>query len=323
MSDKSTIGADRAARFARRVTIREVGLRDGLQRIDKVLPTGHKLEWIRRAYAAGIRQMDVGGFVSGRRTPQLTDTAELIANAKQLPGMRVSVRAIDFYGAVQAIDHLADQLVVPCLADSTLSRSAMTSPQTLAGIGRIRAARDSGGAVTLLEVSIAEAFGCKVPDAHSHARIIRLVSQLLDAGADRISLADTAGCAEPAAVSSLIAEVIHVAGDRLCSGHFYNPHRLALTNIHAAMAAGLHHFDTSLASLGGSVSDPTAEGSVATEDVVRLLQTLGLSTGIDLDGLRNLRIDLASWLPGVPLFGHFGRGAAAVRSQFEADPIDH
>lgn len=308
-----------------RVTIREFGLCDGLRNIDKVLPTGHKLEWIRRAYHAGLRQMVVGAFIPGRRTPQLSDTAELIAITKQLPGMIVSVRATGTHGALQAIGQGADQLVITCSASDTLNLNLLQKPtrDVVTEFARIRAARDAGGWTTRLEANISEAFGCALQGAVTDSEVIRLVQSLLEVGADRVSLVDSVGGAQPDQVSRLFEKVMRAAGESNCSGHFHDNRRMALTNIHAAMSAGLYQFDASLASLGGSSDDPTVSGFVATEDVVYLLQTMGVAKDIDHAGLLKLRIDLASWLPGVPMFGMFGRADTSPGQRRTSVGLNH
>ena len=145
-----------------KVTIREVGLRDGLQAIAQVLPTERKIEWIRDAHAAGQREIEVGSFVPARLLPQLADTAELVAYAKTLPGLVVSVLVPNFKGAEKAIETGADLMLVPLSASHahSLANLRKTPDEVIAEVGRIRAARDAAGSHTLIEGGIGTAFGC-------------------------------------------------------------------------------------------------------------------------------------------------------------------
>jgi len=130
------------------VVIREVGLRDGLQSIDRVLPTAHKIEWIRDAYAAGQREIEVGSFVPARLLPQLADTAELVAFAKTLPGLSVSVLVPNLKGALRALECAADLMLIPLSASHahSLANLRKTPDDVVAEIARIRAARDASAA---------------------------------------------------------------------------------------------------------------------------------------------------------------------------------
>ena len=149
-------------RLPRPVVIREVGLRDGLQSIARVLPTEQKLQWIRAAYDAGLRELEVGSFVPPRLLPQLADTAEVLAFAQTLPGLVASVLVPNLKGAQRAIDANAALLLLPLSASHahSLANLRKTPDDVVADIGRIRAARDAAGAQTLIEVGISTAFGC-------------------------------------------------------------------------------------------------------------------------------------------------------------------
>ena len=130
---------------------------------------------------------------------------------------------------------------------------------------------------------------------------------LLDAGADGVSLADTVGFADPAAVARLFERARHVAGDRLWCGHFHDTRGLALANIHAAMLTGVRRFDASLGGLGGCPHAPGASGNVSTEDLAFMLKAMGRAPELDVQSLIDLRGSLAQWLPGQPLYGALRR----------------
>ncbi len=194
--------------FPKDVVVREVGLRDGLQSVRSVLPTARKFEWIGDAYAAGQREIEVGSFVPARLLPQLADTAELVAYAKTLPGLFVSVLVPNLQGAERAIDTRADLLLVPLSAsrEHSVANLRKTPDEVVAEVARIRAARDSAGSKTLIEGGIGTAFGCTIQGHVAPEDVLRYMQALLDAGADRVSIADTVGYAGPAAVYALFEQ---------------------------------------------------------------------------------------------------------------------
>lgn len=289
--------------------IREVGLRDGLQSIPQVLPTARKLEWIGAACAAGVREIEVGSFVPARLLPQLADTAQVLAFAKTLPGLCASVLVPNLRGAEQAIAQGADLMLVPLSASHahSLANLRKTPDEVVAEVARMRAARDAAGSATLIEGGVGTAFGCTLQGEVAPAQVLRLVQALLDAGADRVSLADTVGYADPRSVRSLFERARRIAGDRLCCAHFHDTRGLALANVCAALDAGVTRFDASLAGLGGCPHAPGASGNAATEDVAFLLERMRVATGIDLGALLALRAQLAGWLDGAALHGALAR----------------
>ena len=190
-----------------RAMIREVGLRDGLQSIARTLPTAQKVAWIRAAYAAGLREIEVGSFVPARLLPQLADTAELVAVAKTLPGLHVSVLVPNLRGAEAAIASGAHGMVLPLSASHahSLANLRKTPDEVVAEAARIRAARDAAGSRMILEGGVGTAFGCTLQGEVKESEVLRLMQALLDAGCDRVSLADTVGYADPAAVQRLFS----------------------------------------------------------------------------------------------------------------------
>ena len=288
-----------------RVTVREVGLRDGLQILSRVVPTATKIEWIRAAYAAGQREIEVGSFVPPRLMPQLADTAEVLAFARTLPGLMPSVLVPNLRGAERAIAEGAAVMLLPLSASHahSLANLRKTPDEVVAEIGRIRAARDTAGAGTRLEVGISTALGCTLQGTVEPAEVVRLVQAVLDAGAERISLADTVGYADPASVGRLFEQVLKVAGDRFDTAHFHDTRGLGLANCHAALQMGITRLDACLGGIGGCPHAPGASGNVATEDLVYMLHSMGIATGQDLQGLLALRQRLAGWLEGEPLHG--------------------
>jgi hydroxymethylglutaryl-CoA lyase len=291
------------------VVIREVGLRDGLQSIARVLPTERKLEWIRDAHAAGQREIEVGSFVPARLLPQLADTAELVAFAKTLPDLTVSVLVPNLKGAERAIESGAHLMLLPLSASHahSLANLRKTPDEVVGEIDRIRAARDAAGSACAIEVGISTAFGCTIQGRVDPTEVLRLLSAVLDAGVDRVGLADTVGYADPATVHDLFTRAMHVAGDRLACGHFHDTRGLGIANVMAAWQSGISRFDACLAGIGGCPHAPGASGNVATEDVAYLFASMGIATGVDFDRLIALRAKVAGWLEGESLHGALWR----------------
>lgn len=308
--------------FTSHVAVREVGMRDGLQSIATIMPTEQKLAWLRAAHAAGLREIEVGSFVPARLLPQLADTAELLAFAKTLPGLSATVLVPNLKGAERAIDGKADLMLVPLSASHahSLANLRKTPDEVVAEVARMRAMRDAAGSATLIEGGVGTAFGCTLQGMVEPAEVLRLLQALLDAGADRVSLADTVGYASPRRVRELCEQAIAVAGDRFCCAHFHDTRGLALANVHAALAAGVTRFDASLAGIGGCPHAPGASGNAATEDLVFMLQSMGYETGIDLEQLLALRSDIASWLPGETLHGALWRAGLPRTASASPNP---
>jgi len=206
------------ARFPEHVIVREVGMRDGLQSIATILPTAKKIEWLEAAHAAGQREIEVGSFVPAKLLPQLADTAEVVAFAKTLPGLVVSVLVPNLKGAEKAIESGAHVLLVPVSASHahSLANVRKTPDDAIAEVARIRHARDAAGSKIVIEVGISTAFGCTIQGRVAPSEVLRLVQAALDAGADRVGLADTVGYADPRMVRELFEQALRVAGDRLC-----------------------------------------------------------------------------------------------------------
>lgn len=292
-----------------RAIIREVGLRDGLQSIQTILPTARKCAWIRRAYEAGQREMEVGSFVPVRLMPQLADTAEVVAYAKTLPDLVVSVLVPNLKGAERALEVEADAMLVPLSASHAHSVANLrrTPDEVIAEIGRMRVARDAAGAKTRIEVGISTAFGCTIQGDVSRQEVMRCLQAVLDAGADQVGLADTVGYAGPGAVRALFEQARRVAGDRLACAHFHDTRGLALANVFAALETGIERFDASLGGIGGCPHAPGASGNASTEDLAFMLEEMGIATGVDIEGLLALRAELERWLPNEVLHGSLAR----------------
>jgi hydroxymethylglutaryl-CoA lyase len=291
------------------VTLREVGLRDGLQSIPTILPTEHKLAWIADAHAAGLRELEVGSYVPARLLPQLADTAELVAFAKTLPGMMTSVLVPNLKGAERAFETQADAMLVPLSASHahSLANLRKTPDEVIAEIKLIRAARDASGSKTKIEVGMSTAFGCTIQGKVETSEVLRLLQAVLDAGVEHVGLADTVGYADPRMVGELFEAAFKIAGDKLTCGHFHDTRGMGMANVYAAWQAGATRFDACLAGIGGCPHAPGASGNVATEDVAFMFASMGIETGVDIDKLLALRQQLVNWLPNTPTHGTLWR----------------
>ena len=291
------------------VVLREVGLRDGLQILPRVLPTTHKLAWIRAAHAAGLREIEVGSFVPAKLMPQLADTAELVAYARTLPGLVPSVLVPNLKGAERAIEAGAHSMLLPLSASHahSLANLRRTPDEVVEEIGRIVDLRDARGSDCQVEVGLSTAFGCTIQGRVEPAEVLRLLRAALDAGVDRVGLADTVGYADPLQVRTLFEQALEIAGDRLGCGHFHDTRGLGAANVFAAWQAGMRRFDACAGGIGGCPHAPGASGNVATEDLAYLFASMGVPTGLDFNALMALRAQVGVWLDGEPLHGAIWR----------------
>jgi len=291
------------------VIVREVGLRDGLQILPRTMPTAHKLQWLCGAHDAGLRELEVGSFVPPKLMPQLADTAELVRHALELPGLVVSVLVPNLKGAERAIEAGAHAILLPLSASHahSLANLRKTPDEAVDEIARMRDLRDAKASRCAIEVGLSTAFGCTIQGRVEPDEVLRLIERALAAGAERVGLADTVGCADPLAVSRLFTQARALAGERLTCAHFHDTRGLGLANVFAAWQTGVRRFDACLGGLGGCPHAPGASGNVATEDVAYLFASMGVATGLHFDKLIALRAQLAGWLDGETLHGTLWR----------------
>ena len=303
------------------VTIVEVGLRDGLQILDRVVPTADKLRWLEAEHRAGVRRFEAASFVPPRLLPQMADAADVVAGASKLSGVIVHTLAPNLKGAVAALAAGSDVIVLPLSASEAHSRANIrkTREESVEELARVCRARDEGGYKTRIDAGISTAFGSTIQGEVPEDDVVRLAEACLEAGADRVALADTVGYANPAQVRRLYKRVKEVAGNRLQSAHFHDTRGLGLANCLAVLDIGIREFDSSLGGLGGCPHAPGASGNVATEDLVFMLDSMGFDTGIDLDALIEAQRLLATLLPGQPLHGKLA--TAGLPKHFHRSPV--
>ena len=290
---------------ARAVLISEVGPRDGLQSVQAVMPTAHKLAWIDALHASGLREIEVGSFVPARTLPQMADVAEVVRHARTLPGWVVMALVPNLRGAAAALQAGVHKLTLPVSASEAHSRANVrrSRAEMVTVVREIVALRDATAPGVLVEVGMSTAFGCTLQGAVPEDEVVWLAEQLAEAGADEIGLSDTTGMANPVQVRRLFRRVRAAIGDRTGSAHLHNTRGLGLANCLAAWDVGVRTFDASLGGLGGCPYAPGASGNVVTEDLVSMFEAMGVATGVDHGRLIAARAALQAGLPGEPLYG--------------------
>jgi hydroxymethylglutaryl-CoA lyase len=286
-----------------KITISEVGPRDGLQSIKPVMPLEAKKAWIAAEAACGVPEIEVGSFVPPSLLPQMADTAELVRFARGIEGLNVVALVPNAKGAARAVEAGVHGFSAPFSQSETHSirNVRKTHAQML---DEIRAmATIAREANVHFAVGLATAFGCTIEGAVSETTVLRNAVASLEAGARELSLSDTTGYADPAQVKRLVRAVRAEVGDRLTTLHLHNTRGLGLANALAGLEEGITTLDASLGGLGGCPYAPGASGNLVTEDLVLMLNAMGLDTGIDLERLLGVRTILRKALPEEPLYG--------------------
>lgn len=291
------------------IEISEVGPRDGLQSITPIMPTEAKKAWITALAAAGIPEIEVGSFVPARLLPQLADTAELVTHARQIEGLAVAVLVPNLRGAVNALAVGPDKMTVPLSVSEShsLKNLKRSHEQVLEEVRGIRAEIDALSPKLprpKLEGSLSTAFGCTIEGVVPEAKVMEMAEKLMAAGCDEVGLSDTTGFASPRQVRDYTRGIHSLLGEEKLTGiHLHNTRGQGLANVMAALEAGLTTIDSSMGGIGGCPFAPGASGNIVTEDLVFLLESMGLRTGINFQALFDARRVLAEALPEVELYG--------------------
>jgi hydroxymethylglutaryl-CoA lyase len=287
------------------VLISEVGPRDGLQSVQATMPTADKLRWIDALAAAGLREIEVASFVPAKLLPQMADAAQVVQHARQHPGVRVMALVPNLRGAQAALEAGAQKLTLPVSASPAHSMANVrkTTEAMVEEVAAVLRWRDQAAPGVPVEVGMSTAFGCTLQGTVPEDDVLRLAVQLAQVGVDEVGLSDTTGMANPAQVRRLFTRLRQEIGPRAGAAHMHNTRGLGLANCLAAYEAGVRTFDSSLGGLGGCPYAPGASGNVVTEDLVFMLEAMGVSTGIDLPRLMAARQPLQTGLPGEPLYG--------------------
>jgi hydroxymethylglutaryl-CoA lyase len=285
-----------------RVTICEVGTRDGFQIEPDFIPTELKIEVADRLSAARMPKIEVTSFVSPKAVPQLRDAEEVMAKIARRPGTVYSALVPNDKGAARAVDAAVDEIhtVVSASESHNLANVNMTIAESMARLGAVaEVARRAGVPVS---AGISCSFGCPFEGEVPLARLESVVARLVGLGARGIGLADTTGMANPTQVSRVLEHVVPRFPGIQWTLHTHDTRAMAIPNILAAMEMGISHFDASVGGLGGCPFAPGASGNVCTEDLIHCLHAMGVETGVDLDALletsRRVQEIVGRTLPG-------------------------
>ena len=293
-----------------RVTLREVGLRDGLQLVRTFPDTSVKQDWLHREYEAGVRVFEVGSFLPASGFPQFVDVRDLITTTSSLPGAYAAALTLNERGVQDALNTEVDEIVFVISATELHSQAntRRSRAEAVDMLTRIVALRNEAGpSAPVVTVGIAMAFGCSLEGDVDPSEVLRLVEACATAGADVVALADTVGYAGPKAVASLAADARRLLGEIPLSMHFHDTRGMAVANAAASLDEGVRILDGSLGGLGGCPFAPGATGNIVFEDLVFLCVSMGFNTGIDIERLVPVRDILIRHMPDEELFGGLAR----------------
>ena len=293
------------------IEVSEVGLRDGLQMLQAFFPTADKLAWIEAEAAAGVREIEVTSFVPAKVVPQFTDAEDVVRGAQEIPGLQVSALIPNLKGAERGFELGVAKLnfVMSVSKTHNLKNVRREREESVADFKRIVAARDAQppGRRARLLGGLSTALGCSFEGRIAVDDVRRYAVMLAEAGADEIAVADTVSYADPAQVRAVFKAVLAEVGTLPVVAHFHNTRGTGLANVLAALDCGVTRFDASLAGLGGCPFAPGATGNIVMEDLVYMLDSMGLRTGIDLDKLLAVRAILQRNLPAGEMHGMLAR----------------
>jgi hydroxymethylglutaryl-CoA lyase len=285
--------------MSRPIEIVEVSPRDGLQNEKIAVSTAAKVELIRRAIEAGARRVEATSFVSPRAVPQMADAVEVMERLRgegdlRARGVRLIGLALNKRGFERALASDVDEVNFVVGASESFNQRNQNAAiaETMADFAAIMETARAEHVRTGLTISVA--FGCPFAGAVDQDRGARLAGAAAQLGAAEIALGDTIGVADPLAVETLMAKVAVVAPGAPLRLHFHNTRNTGIANAFAAWRAGAATLDASIAGLGGCPFAPRATGNIATEDLVYMLERMGVQTGLRLDTL----IETAAWLEG-------------------------
>lgn len=276
------------------VEIVDVGPRDGIQSQPTILDTDTKLAFIERLIDAGIKRIEVASFVNPKRVPQMADVDELIRRLPRQGDTKFIGLVLNHRGFERALDSGIDQINCTTVASETFCQrnqgsSVEEMEQTIVAI-----AEQARAANVFFGVTIGASFGCPFEGEMDPRRVAAMAQRFADVGVDEIALADTIGVAAPSDVSRLLDAVMPMVGTTPIRVHFHNTRNTGVANAYAAIQAGVRIVDASCGGVGGCPFAPGATGNVATEDILYMLQRMGMETGVDIHKV----IDTAKWLAG-------------------------
>ena len=267
------------------VEVREVGPRDGLQN-EPPVPIEARVQLIDALSATGLRRIEAASFVRAEAIPPMAGSDEVMARITRRPGVVYSALVPNPKGAELALQAKADELELVVSASETHNQKNVRRSVAESLVGARELVELAHGEDVPVEAIVSTAFGCPYEGDVAPERVAQIAGHLLDAEADRLSFGDTTGMATPKRVHDLIDALEHagIAAERV-GLHFHNTRGTALANVVAGLERGVTRFDASVGGLGGCPYAPGASGNLVTEDLVHMLQDMGIDTGIDLDAL--------------------------------------
>lgn len=302
------------------VRVREVGMRDGLQSVPEFMPTDEKKAWLSAEAAAGMPEIEVCSFVPPKLLPQFSDAAEIVEHALRIPGLAVAALIPNLKGAERGIALGVHKLnyVVSVSESHNRANVRRSRAESLEDFARIAALIRSlePARRPALGVGLATALGCTIEGQVAESEVVKCAVALAEAGADEIAVADTVGYGDPASVRRIVKAVMSAVGNVAVAAHFHDTRGQGLANVLAALDVGVRRFDASLAGLGGCPYAPGATGNIVMDDLVFMLEGMGLRTGVDVERLVEVRAIIARSLPKVPLYG--GIAKAGLPKGFRA-----
>ncbi|MGY2401095.1 hydroxymethylglutaryl-CoA lyase [Pseudomonas sp. SDO5271_S396] len=287
------------------ILISEVGPRDGLQSVKTTLPTELKLQWLTALADSGLREIEIGSFVSPKLLPQMADAAQLVVHMRQRPEVFVTALVPNLKGAQAAFDAGVQKVTLPISVSEphSLSNIRKTHLQVFEEVRAVVALRNQHFPQVEIEAGLSTVFGCTIQGEVPEDDVITMALRMAELGVDEVGLADTVGYANPTQVRRVFTRLRTEIGSKAGSAHFHNTRGQGLANVLAALDVGVTTFDASLGGLGGCPYAPGASGNIVTEDLVYLLESMGLRTGVNIDKLVAAREWLKRGLPGEPLYG--------------------
>ncbi len=303
-----------------RVTLREVGLRDGLQLVKKFPSTAAKQRWVREEYGAGVRHFEVGSFLPAKTFPQFADVRDVVGTVASLPGAHGIALTLNERGVNEALASGVAEVasVLSATEEHSRANANRSRDQAIANIKRLCELRDASAHKPLVNVAISMALGCSIAGPVDPKEVLRLVEKCFEAGVDMVGVADTVGYAGPKQVGDLTKAAVKLAGSKVIFVHLHDTRGMGIANASAALDAGARILDGSLGGLGGCPFAPGATGNVVFEDLVFLCESKGFATGIDIDKLVAVRSILRSEMPNEQLYGGMARAGLPDRKSAAA-----
>lgn len=271
--------------MSRTIEIVEVGPRDGLQSEPGVMPTAAKIDFIERLIDAGLRRLEVTSFVNPKKVPQMADAEQVLAGLNKRHDVRYVGLVLNHKGFERAVAAGCNEIGMAVVASDTFNRRNQGVGTDESITAWLEIAREAHAIGVRPQVTVSAAFGCPFEGEISVDRVIEVAKRVAEANPFEVAFADTIGVGVPSQVTEILTRAAEALPGVRLRAHFHNTRNTGLANAYAAVAAGVSALDSSAGGIGGCPFAPAATGNIPTEDLVYMLQRMGVSTGIDLDKL--------------------------------------